>query len=958
MVKSFLDEIWEEFSGEDGLLVLGKGLGMDMILARLVAQYGSKENLCLVLNMTSEEIHLQQGMHSDHQNSLVSITANISAVKRQQLYLDGGFFAITKRILIVDILNKIVPLAKVTGIVIYNVQKISESSQEHFILRLYRDVNKTGFVKAISDSPEILAHGGFGNLERVLRNLFLKNIFLWPRFRLSVKEKLASHAPDLVELSEPLTDQMYRIQDSILLVIEACLEELKRSKGGELLEIPTSVTSEESVDADVNNSFLSSSNRAKELFRNLEFVVRRQLDSVWNEVGSKTKQLVSDLALLRKLLQYLLVYDCVSFYEFLESIKISIRNYKSLWMLTDAAQDLFTESKNRIYDIDYPTTQATNDKRKKRRKTNEVGKDSSEDMNLVLNKKLEGNPKWQLFLDVLQEISDELKELDKEKSKHERNSILVVCKDEYRCLQLKGILEKGQSTYMQDKWLGFLQRQRLDGKLEVLKDDLGVDSVKNKNFQEYALLKRELSEANRSEIISKKNPASSGTRPLIQTTLFNNSPSSSFDRLAKFHLRSHQSEFPKDNSKFCAKDLLHILKSTSSVHQMNWISSRDEEENLSEVIFCDLESASPYFLLNRIQPRYVVLYDPDIEFIRQLEVFRSNRPGSGLRIYFLTYEDSIEEEKYIGSVSRETRAFEALIRQKSVMMVTSNQDGKSSISDKDKIMIGGPRIDELMSGNVSTRKSGGANLKSQTSKSVVVDMREFRSALPGHLHQFGLEVIPVTLEVGDYILSPKICAERKSLGDLISSLASGRLYNQCQAMSRYYDVPLILIEFDPNSSFSFQPQKSIGDDISPHSTMSRLVITLLHFPKIRLLWSRGPHISAEMFNALKEHEQEPDSEYAASIGANCFDVSRIEKSTFEDADDDVSLNTGKVSFTARDMLRKLPGINPTTFQDVLKSQYHSMQELLNSDKDDLAEIIGRINAIRFVDFANEDASFI
>lgn len=39
-------------------------------------------------------------------------------------------------------------------------------------------------------------------------------------------------------------------------------------------------------------------------------------------------------------------------------------------------------------------------------------------------------------------------------------------------------------------------------------------------------------------------------------------------------------------------------------------------------------------------------------------------------------------------------------------------------------------------------------------------------------------MVPLTLEVGDYVLSPDICCERKSISDLKGSLASGRLYHQ------------------------------------------------------------------------------------------------------------------------------------------------------------------------------------
>ena len=52
---------------------------------------------------------------------------------------------------------------------------------------------------------------------------------------------------------------------------------------------------------------------------------------------------------------------------------------------------------------------------------------------------------------------------------------------------------------------------------------------------------------------------------------------------------------------------------------------------------------------------------------------------------------------------------------------------------------------------------------------MIVDLREFRSSLPSLIHEFGMDVVPVTLTVGDYILSPDICVERKSLPDLIGA---------------------------------------------------------------------------------------------------------------------------------------------------------------------------------------------
>lgn len=67
-----------------------------------------------------------------------------------------------------------------------------------------------------------------------------------------------------------------------------------------------------------------------------------------------------------------------------------------------------------------------------------------------------------------------------------------------------------------------------------------------------------------------------------------------------------------------------------------------------------------------------------------------------------------------------------------------------------------------------------------------------------------MEVVPAMLTVGDYVLSPSMVVERKSVKDLIQSLNSGRLYNQCETMMLHYETPLVLIEFEQNKSFNLE----------------------------------------------------------------------------------------------------------------------------------------------------------
>ncbi|KDD73318.1 hypothetical protein H632_c2306p0, partial [Helicosporidium sp. ATCC 50920] len=142
---------------------------------------------------------------------------------------------------------------------------------------------------------------------------------------------------------------------------------------------------------------------------------------------------------------------------------------------------------------------------------------------------------------------------------------------------------------------------------------------------------------------------------------------------------------------------------------------------------------------------------------------------------------------------------------------------------------------------------------------------------PGVLHAHGLELVPLTLEVGDYVLSPDLVVERKALADLKSSLLSGRLRAQAAAMSEHYATPVLLIEFAADSAFVFQGAPEFADDARSGggggaSVAARLVLLVLQFPRLRLLWSRSPRATAELFALLKAVREEPDPVKAALVG--------------------------------------------------------------------------------------------
>lgn len=70
--------------------------------------------------------------------------------------------------------------------------------------------------------------------------------------------------------------------------------------------------------------------------------------------------------------------------------------------------------------------------------------------------------------------------------------------------------------------------------------------------------------------------------------------------------------------------------------------------------------------LQDTQPRFIIMFDPNPAFVRQIEVYRASHPSIQIRVYFMMYENSVEEQSYLSSIRKEKESFEKLIREKSV----------------------------------------------------------------------------------------------------------------------------------------------------------------------------------------------------------------------------------------------------------------------------------------------------
>jgi DNA excision repair protein ERCC-4 len=152
-------------------------------------------------------------------------------------------------------------------------------------------------------------------------------------------------------------------------------------------------------------------------------------------------------------------------------------------------------------------------------------------------------------------------------------------------------------------------------------------------------------------------------------------------------------------------------------------------------------------------------------------------------VYYMVYADSVTHYSYQKQLERENRAWERLIDAKRGM--TNNRLSEAA-TDAERVLakdVDAARTDGSTRQGRGKRKAG--VLDTPEGRTIAVDVREFRSGLPSALDNGGLRLAPLTLTVGDYVLSKNVVVERKAPGDLRSSLNSGRLFTQMESMEQY-----------------------------------------------------------------------------------------------------------------------------------------------------------------------------
>jgi len=219
----------------------------------------------------------------------------------------------------------------------------------------------------------------------------------------------------------------------------------------------------------------------------------------------------------------------------------------------------------------------------------------------------------------------------------------------------------------------------------------------------------------------------------------------------------------------------------------------------------------------------IIFYDntpSGIRFIQRVGRTGRNAPG---KVYILYFQGTRDEQYLWIARKREKKMVEDM---RAVRPSSDSSQGSSSLS---------------LSRFIQREEEGG-----EDRVSVVVDSRESNSPVVDELTRLGAKITLSQLDVGDYVLSERICVERKTVNDFASSIIDSRLFQQAKLMADSYEIPILLIEgrdiYSPLSN------------IRPSAIRGALAAVITGYRMV-LLWSRDPRESAELLYAIALREQ-------------------------------------------------------------------------------------------------------
>lgn len=138
--------------------------------------------------------------------------------------------------------------------------------------------------------------------------------------------------------------------------------------------------------------------------------------------------------------------------------------------------------------------------------------------------------------------------------------------------------------------------------------------------------------------------------------------------------------------------------------------------------------------------------------------------------------------------------------------------------------------------------------------SIIIDNRERNVEVIEGISNNAVKVTFAQLPVGDYIISDRICVERKTISDFENSIMDSRLFEQVERLRASFEKPILLVE---GSESEFRLNKNV-------ITGSILKLYIDH--NIQVILSHDAAETAYILSKFAEREQVKDERRPKLLG--------------------------------------------------------------------------------------------
>jgi ERCC4-related helicase len=311
----------------------------------------------------------------------------------------------------------------------------------------------------------------------------------------------------------------------------------------------------------------------------------------------------------------------------------------------------------------------------------------------------------------------------------------------------------------------------------------------------------------------------------------------------------------------------------------------------------------------------VLFYEPIPSAIRSIQrKGRTARKKVG-KVIVLIAKGTKDEAYYWLSRSKE-REMRKRISEMRMMEIENEGAGEGKETEKvNKVEPQGEEKEEqkrITAFNVSPYRACGVVGQSPTELKVtiIVDSRETRSGVTRFLSKAGVDLKLQNLEIGDYIVSDKVCIERKTTLDFLDSLINKRrnLLEQIHRLKSEYEKPLLVIEGE-----SVYGQRNVHPNVV-RAVMATIAVDF----SVPIIQTKDDADTASLIYVIAKREQMPNKTEVNPHGKKPSASLKEQQEYFISALSNIGI------VTTRNLLRRFK-----TIERILRASKEELMEVEN-----------------------------